>query len=43
VTAGIRLEEGDSVEEILQVTSLPDLLVMGTYGRRGFELVLPAR
>jgi nucleotide-binding universal stress UspA family protein len=34
-----RLEEGDSVEEILTCASeLPaDLVVMGTHGRRGFE------
>lgn len=34
-----RLEEGDSVEEILTYASeLPaDLVVMGTHGRRGFE------
>jgi nucleotide-binding universal stress UspA family protein len=34
-----RLEEGDSVEEILACASeLPaDLVVMGTHGRRGFE------
>ncbi len=34
-----RLEEGDSVEEILEYASeLPaDLVIMGTHGRRGFE------
>lgn len=39
ITAEIRLEEGDPVEEILKLTErLPgDLVVMGTHGRRGFE------
>jgi nucleotide-binding universal stress UspA family protein len=39
ISAEVRLEEGDSVEEILECASgLPaDMLVMGTHGRRGFE------
>ncbi len=48
VSAEVRLEEGDSVEEILECASrMPaDLMVMGTHGRRGFErlvLGLPCR